>query len=288
MRQTLSFVHAASAMPKSSDLDVTQPEGYSSVQVGEDAYFARTDSIGVADGVGGWSEVAGANPALYSLKLMHYVQQQLEDMDDIINCDYDINDYYNVSPKSVLQKSYDMTMEDAKTEGLVGSSTAIIAILRDDELRVANIGDCGVMVIRGQEIIFRSEEQQYSFNFPYQLGTGARCLPKKDAQEYSVKVREGDIVILGSDGLFDNVFDDSILEVVCKTIESAPKGRAATARSMSVQPKLISDSLLGMAREVAEDPRATSSPFQIRAMEEGLYYQGGKLDDCTVVVAVIR
>lgn len=29
------------------------------VQVGEDAYFKRSDAIGVADGIGGWSNTAG-------------------------------------------------------------------------------------------------------------------------------------------------------------------------------------------------------------------------------------
>jgi hypothetical protein len=30
-----------------------------SAQVGEDAYFRRSDAIGVADGIGGWSDTAG-------------------------------------------------------------------------------------------------------------------------------------------------------------------------------------------------------------------------------------
>lgn len=33
-------------------------------------YFLRSDSLGVADGVGGWSGHAGANPARWSRKLM--------------------------------------------------------------------------------------------------------------------------------------------------------------------------------------------------------------------------
>jgi hypothetical protein len=36
-------------------------------------------------------------------------------------------------------------------------------------------------VIRHNDYVFRSEEQQHSFNFPYQLGTGATDQPK-DAQ----------------------------------------------------------------------------------------------------------
>jgi serine/threonine protein phosphatase PrpC len=33
-------------------------------------------------------------------------------------------------------------------DGLVGSTTAILAHLQDDEMTIANMGDCGIMVLR--------------------------------------------------------------------------------------------------------------------------------------------
>lgn len=54
-------------------------------------------------------------------------------------------------------------------------------MLYQDELRVANLGDCGVSIIRKDDYVFRSEEQQHSFNFPYQLGTASFDCPA-DAQ----------------------------------------------------------------------------------------------------------
>ncbi|RKO88896.1 phosphatase 2C-like domain-containing protein [Blyttiomyces helicus] len=236
----------------------------------------RYDSLGVADGVGGWGQVKGANPALYSRKLMHYASAELNNYDDIANTDIEIGDYYGVDPKAILAKSYALTTRDAADEGIVGSSTALVVILRDDELRIANIGDCGIMIIRNHEPIFRNEEQQHSFNFPFQLGTGSRDSPV-DAQLFKVKVQEGDIVILGSDGMFDNVFDDEIVDIVRGVVNGG-----------GVDPKRITDALLGRAREVAEDGRFASSPFQSRAIQEGLYYQGGKMDDVTVLAGVVR
>ncbi|KAI9327062.1 phosphatase 2C-like domain-containing protein [Zopfochytrium polystomum] len=240
--------------------------------------------MGVADGVGGWAEIKGANPALYSRKIMHYVSEQLEAFDDITNCDYDINDYYTIDPKKVLTKAFDLTKMDAIREGLVGSTTAMVCILRDDELRVCTIGDCGLLVIRDGEAIFRSEEQQHSFNFPYQLGTGSRDTPG-DALAYLIKVREGDLVVLGTDGIFDNVFDDEILEIVKKTAASAAPALLHRPR---IDPQRTADALLAKAREVAEDSKFGNSPFQARAIQEGLYYQGGKLDDATVLTGLIR
>lgn len=134
------------------------------------------------------------------------------------------------------------------------------------------------MLIRGGEPIFRSEEQQHSFNYPYQLGTNSRDSPK-DTQSFNIKVTEGDIVIIGSDGLFDNVFDEDIVDIV------ASKTKANILQS---DPQQIADALLRRAREVSEDTRFASSPFQSRAIQEGFYYQGGKIDDITVICGIIR
>ncbi|KAJ3292715.1 hypothetical protein HK104_005103 [Borealophlyctis nickersoniae] len=278
IRRSFRFTSAASALPKNQS-DLPPDDGrFLSVQVGEDAYFSRPDSLGVADGVGGWAQVKGANPALYSRKIMHYVSAELEKLDDISSIDYDASSYNDVDPKDILEKSYNQVTADAKEEGLVGSSTAVIVILRDDELRVANLGDCGVMVIRHDEPIFRTEEQQHSFNFPFQIGTGSRDSPS-DAQSFRVKVQEGDIVIVGSDGMFDNIFDDEIVEIVTRVV-----GGSAVAGD----PKAIAEALMRRAREVAEDTRFATSPFQSRAIQEGLYYQGGKMDDVTVLAGVVR
>lgn len=95
-----------------------------------------------------------------------------------------------------------------------------MVVLREDDLRIANIGDCGVIAIRGSDVIFRTSEQQHSFNFPFQLGTGSKDQPA-DAMSFHVKVKEGDIVIVASDGLFDNLFDDEILDITVSLTEAA-------------------------------------------------------------------
>nr|KAJ3418987.1 hypothetical protein HK105_007554 [Polyrhizophydium stewartii] len=274
---------AAAGKAKGSDVVVKSPppgqSEYASVQVGEDSYFMRPDSMGVADGVGGWSEVKGANAALYSLKMMHYAHSEFEKYDDLTIIDYTVDDYATVSPKDVLARAYQRVNEDAAREKLLGSTTALIVVLRDNELRVANLGDCGIMVVRGHEAIFRNEEQQHSFNFPYQLGTISKDSPA-DAQLFTIKVQEGDIVVLGTDGLFDNVFDEEIVDIIgVHTHASKPE---------LSDPQRMTDALLFRAREVAEDNRSASSPFQTRAIQEGFYYQGGKMDDVTVLVGIIR
>jgi hypothetical protein len=84
---------------------------------------------------------------------------------------------------------------------------------------------------------------------------------------------------MGSDGLFDNVFDDEIVDICISK---------ASQNIVKSDPQLMADALLKKAREIAEDSRYASSPFQHRAVQEGLYYQGGKIDDMTILVSIIR
>ncbi|CAO3598193.1 unnamed protein product [Absidia cylindrospora] len=253
---------------------------YTSTQVGDDAYFLRSDSLGVSDGVGGWRTHTGANPALYSRKLMHYAQLELDRIKSNVRPQHVPQHIAN--PVEIMENAYHLTTLDAQNEGIVGSTTACIVVLCQDELRVANLGDCGISVIRQNNYIFRSEEQQHSFNFPYQLGTASFDSPM-DAQQFTIKVEEGDIMILASDGLFDNLYDDEIMEEVQQCIEKDPSSSLSETTTQA-----ISEALAFRAKVVSEDPDNPTSPFQVRAMHEGLYYQGGKADDITLIVAVIN
>ncbi|KAH9810579.1 phosphatase 2C-like domain-containing protein [Melampsora americana] len=286
-----SFTNAASGIPKTSSKSLGSfDESYNfkilnsrpssrlstnhdlSVQIGEDAYFLRNDSLGVADGVGGWSGKPGANSAWFSNKLMHHCSFELsryEDTEDEV-----FSDHQSIDPVEILQRAYEKSLNESKQEGIIGSTTALVAILRDDELRIANLGDCCCSIIRGNDYIFRSEEQQHSFNYPVQIGTNSKSTPFKHAQRYNIKVQKDDIVILSSDGLVDNLFDEDILEEVMKI--------------KPFLPEKVSEALALRAKTVSIDQFAVTSPFSQRANEEGIHYVGGKNDDISVVVAVVR
>jgi serine/threonine protein phosphatase PrpC len=59
-------------------------------------------------------------------------------------------------------------------------------------------------------MIARSKEQTWGFNAPYQLGTASEFRPHH-ANTRSFTALAGDILILGTDGLFDNLSDRDIL-----------------------------------------------------------------------------
>jgi protein phosphatase PTC7 len=115
-------------------------------------------------------------------------------------------------PKDILQKSWEQNQE-------LGSSTFVVVTLPTDEAKLYSsyVGDSGYCILRSDtekeekfSIIFESEPQQRRFNYPYQLGWGDNGDHPKVAISKSHDVRDGDLVVLGSDGLFDNVSSKNV------------------------------------------------------------------------------
>lgn len=220
---------------------------------GEDAYFVSDDLrvLGVADGVGGWGDL-GVDPALYSRMLMagaKYITDNTPSQRD---------------PQEIMSESFHHAVD------VQGSSTCCVLVLEGNLLRTANLGDSGFLVIRNGKMVFRSKEQQHSFNFPYQLGTGSSDRPEH-ASCVVLGVQPGDLIIVGTDGLFDNLFDDEILAI----------------SSMSQEPATIAQ-LLARRAFVVGNSKTLISPFAKAARVNGYPLAvGGKLDDITVMVGRI-
>eukprot|EP01053_Blabericola_migrator_P003016 Blabericola_migrator_1__3015@NODE_1877_length_3615_cov_208_228016_g1202_i0_p1_GENE_NODE_1877_length_3615_cov_208_228016_g1202_i0NODE_1877_length_3615_cov_208_228016_g1202_i0_p1_ORF_typecomplete_len615_score92_34SpoIIE/PF07228_12/9e20SpoIIE/PF07228_12/4_6PP2C_2/PF13672_6/4_7e16PP2C/PF00481_21/1_2e09CNTF/PF01110_17/0_051_NODE_1877_length_3615_cov_208_228016_g1202_i013103154 len=218
---------------------------------GEDAYFcnSRGDAfsfVGVADGVGEWGEY-DCCPRQFATELMtgseeyarklqyHWTVKPGEEIDTTKASERAL---------AALRAGFERA---GRAEDCFGSSTSIVAGLdaRGETLGVANIGDSSCIVLRRSPHLFRhmtiakrTKEQQHFFNCPYQL---SRVPEKKDlpflerrglyalmkiisnlnhgvmsdtpdmASLHDLKVREGDLVLLASDGLFDNLFDSEII-----------------------------------------------------------------------------
>lgn len=307
-----------------------------SEQIGEDAYFLKDDALGIADGVGGWASSPHGDPALFSRLLMHFCYAEFVKYDELFRegqargVDDPLAEWASCDPVEILQTAWERCVRASKREGIMGSSTALLALLRGDELRIANMGDCALMLIRDGDLVFRSTEQQHSFNYPVQLGmmdatvesvtlASALCMhrdgmipdgatdgelpdvqgrlsdyihsydehpdsydnPRHDAGSWTIKVQCGDLVVMGSDGLFDNLYDEDIMNTVRDVREDM-----GDAPDVDVA-HTLSESLSRMAKAASEDPRVLSSPFQEHANDEGIYHVGGKNDDVTVVAGFV-
>ena len=74
--------------------------------------------------------------------------------------------------------------------------------------------------------------------------------------------------MLGTDGLWDNVYDADILEIL--------QGGAS--------PTEMVERLAKLAVRMGEKLTG-NSPFSDRGLQHGLNYPGGKMDDVTVIIA---
>lgn len=177
------------------------------------------DVLGVADGVGGWRDL-GIDPSKFSSSLMKQCQRLVEqDKDVFSNC----NNINEKTPLDVLIESYNALLEN-KDPNLIGSSTACILVFNRDSkyLYTANLGDSGFVIIRDNKIVHRSQEQEHYFNAPFQLailpnlsGDSFNDKPQSAAVS-SFELAEGDFIVLGTDGLWDNLSEGLLLLKVSK------------------------------------------------------------------------
>lgn len=69
------------------------------------------------------------------------------------------------------------------------------------------------------------QAQQHSFNCPFQLASQKRypeANSPDDADVYEVSLLPGDILVLGSDGLFDNMWDSQLETIIREHLQAQP------------------------------------------------------------------
>ncbi|KAL8433935.1 hypothetical protein Efla_001837 [Eimeria flavescens] len=149
----------------------------------------------------------------------------------------------------------------------------------------------------GYQIVYRTTPQQHFFNCPFQLSRmpdmdcSWESILKKTAESAdvgSVDVHPGDIVVCGTDGLFDNLFDDDLLDLLNRLCwaDTGPNEPPKT------DPAVLVDALLDIALKAGQPPPGSAAPvitpFSKAAFDEvGRRLLGGKPDDITVVVAYV-
>ncbi|KAJ6808328.1 putative protein phosphatase 2C 55 [Iris pallida] len=224
---------------------------------GEDAHFICIDeqAVGVADGVGGWADL-GVDAGQYARELMSHSVNAIQE-----------EPKGSIDPARVLEKAYTSTKAR-------GSSTACIIALTDQGIHAVNLGDSGFIVVRDGCTIFRSPVQQHDFNFTYQLESGNGSDLPSAAQVFTVPVASGDVIVAGTDGLFDNLYNNEVTAVVVHAIRAG------------FGPQITAQKIAALARQRAQD-KNRQTPFSTAAQDAGYRYYGGKLDDITVVVSYI-
>ena len=241
----------------------------------EDAYFYTDLNIGIADGVGGVFIDFGISSQEFSIELMEKCKK--------------ISRNFNSSRqgKEIVKEALDSMISG-------GSSTFLLASLARNRLFISNFGDSRLMLFRKYydtlRLVFQTTAKQHSFNIPFQVSKqfSPRQLQKFhsfskeniknsyeniDPDEYFTTVREGDILVIGTDGLFDNLFPSEIRKIIKKfPIES----------NLSETVDLLVEKALTKAKG------KEYTPFEENMKNIQCEWKGGKMDDVTVIVSVVQ
>eukprot|EP01031_Cornospumella_fuschlensis_P040989 gene40989-49999_t len=222
---------------------------------GEDAYFLQGHDLGVFDGVGGWTE-EGIDSGIYSRTLANCISSRIA-VDRALG-----------SSEIDIKNAVSFASDECKARNITGSCTACIASLdsKSSVMTVYNLGDSGLLLLRkggqGYSLVYKSASTYHDFNTPYQLGFSAfesdnnLFFDSPSAGTTScLHVQEGDIVVLGSDGLWDNLYDEEIISTVNSFYESFTANDCARKSLLQAIIDVLVDSALdSMANSRRQTP----------------------------------
>ncbi len=192
----------------------------------EDACFVMPEErvFIVADGVGGNNAGEVASRTAVS-KVAEYVKNH--DMTNVVD-EEDVRNYFLDCLTEVNQIIYDM---DSDRENLQGrATTLVIAYIQDNIAYFVNIGDSRAYVLRNEKLSQITEDHTY-VNTLIKQGTitkeEARIHPRRnmitralggeseiEPDFYKVEIKENDIVLLCSDGLYGELEDEKICKIL--------------------------------------------------------------------------
>jgi protein phosphatase PTC7 len=231
-----------------------------------DLFYFYLKILGVADGVGGWRKY-GIDPSEFSSRLMKHCADIVKE-----------GRFDPTRPDLIIAQAFTNLSEAPRP---IGSSTACVVVVHQNVLYSANLGDSGFLIYRQGKILHKSQEQTHYFNAPFQLtilpdsceNEGFITDGPESSDMQKVELESGDVVLLATDGLWDNVPEKVIVDVL-KHVDST-----------NIQQ--ICNTVALIARRLSHDDQH-KSPFALKAGEYGIATSGGKPDDITLVLLYIN
>lgn len=263
-------------------MQLTISAGEGTQSCGEDAYFIskRKNMMGVSDGVSAWSAYGLGNSGYLAFYLMSNARVAAEKRD--------IND-----TEKLIHEAFEAVwdLHENKLVSIPNGSATIVAmklhqhpITHQSFVQYSNLGDCMIMIIRPEILddhttnlrIIHQSKKLYSFHehargipVPLQLvfypAQGRKLSTEQSGgvDTQTVEVQDGDITIMASDGLWDNLMTDDALRIVSTFFH--PRKRDAQGEDLPLCPK-------DMAKKLVEEA------FRINI----------KPDDITAIVGIVR
>eukprot|EP00752_Nemacystus_decipiens_P010114 g9015.t1 len=256
---------------------------------GDDAFFVNVgDSgaldLGVFDGVGGWAR-RGHDPGVFTrgfakAAAANIRAQRAEQAVLLQRTETKGGATSRFAEGVDLQQALEYATINAELAGTQGTCTACVVTFDPvyGMLNGLNVGDSGALLVRRDArgtpfVALRTATQRHKFNQPYQLGTGSRD-KAHDAREFLFYVREGDVVVLATDGLLDNMYEADILRCIHEASEIDVEAKSPE------RPADLATALARRAFTLSRD-KERLSPWEEEAVEAGLVPERGSVDSST-------
>jgi protein phosphatase PTC7 len=191
------------------------------------------------------------------------------------------------------------------TDNTLGSTTATLALLDNSTkihgkphpmIAVITVGDCQLLVLRRTqgrgsrlESVFQTEMQRIDGHVqtPLQIARiNAEIDPafhdditleviERGSAVHCVSAYEGDVIVMGTDGVFDNLFCHEVTDICNHVLQPNRKGNLPTSLLKSLGQQIVAASHAKTAR----------GPHNM--LPDTPIGRGGKVDDTAVVVAEV-
>ncbi|CAG8621072.1 8766_t:CDS:2, partial [Paraglomus brasilianum] len=265
------------------------------VDAGQDAFFHVSTDYGiiqgVADGVGSWGE-DGVDPSAFAWAMMENAASIAKELGSAKNNP----NKSMVDAGVVLSKAFENTVAGGKVEA--GSATTSILTLSNDSgiLNAAVLGDSAFLLIRNGRVHYQSASQQHVFNFPYQLGIVPKRYRRRsakdspsDADQSTHQLQDGDVILLATDGLHDNVFIDEIVSIVNEELSNNDgDSRAMDVEELTEDIRKLAKRLTYTASKYSQSSSGDSPYAKAYRARKDVPRQGGKPDDIALLVTLVR
>jgi serine/threonine protein phosphatase PrpC len=267
-------VRGKDAFIANRDVHATRPLKGSSIgdlmpcQSGDDACIITPTIAVLADGVGS-SKFAAEYAKTLVLRVMHEVCYE-----------------FHKASKQAADDRLVTAIETAVCEcdigaGRDGSSTLCTVVLTGGSAWFGNLGDSGAMVLRKSphnifHVVFRTAVGQHAWNTPHQVSSTdsheqATHVLQEQLTVSSFRLHADDIVIVASDGVFDNLTDEEIAVLV-------------THQHRNLDCLAVARTLAHVAQACSISRKSTPYSRNLAAHLGKPEHPTGKLDDVSVCV----
>ena len=195
---------------------------------GEDAHLLHLrlegGCVALADGVSGFA-AKGVDSGLYSRLLLRNVADALLLTERSLETEAQLEE--EAAASAAASGPLGLLTAAHASVHIPGAATAVVVCVDGPRrtLHAVSLGDSGLLVVREGAVVLASTPQQHSFDCPFQLGAvrhqAHTDLPEA-AEAYSLPLEEGDLVLVASDGLFDNATVEEILKLVSAAMGDKP------------------------------------------------------------------